>query len=71
MVGALLLDVTERERRRDEVIHKAQEVIQNMMENVQGIAFSLGSNAAKSEGILNSIIAEFSAPERSEDGHGL
>ena len=71
VVGALLLDVTERERRRDEVIHKAQEVIQNMMENVQGIAFSLGSNAARSEGILNSIIAEFSAPERSEDGHGL
>jgi iron only hydrogenase large subunit-like protein/uncharacterized Fe-S cluster-containing protein len=59
VVGALLLDVTEVEDRRQQVIEKAQQVIQNMLANVQDIAFSLGRNAANSEGILNSIIAEF------------
>jgi len=35
-----------------------------MLANAQEIAFSLGRNAARSEGILNSIIAEFRGPER-------
>ena len=64
VIAMLLLDVTETERRREQVIEKAQQVIQNMLANVQDIAFSLGRNAAKSEGILNSIIAEFSEQER-------
>jgi len=65
VIGALLLDVTETDRRQQQVIEKAQQVIQNMMANVQEIAFSLGRNAAKSEGILNSIIEEFAVRERS------
>ncbi len=64
VIGALLLDVTETERRQQQVIEKAQQVIQNMLGNVQDIAFSLGRNAAKSEGILNSIIEEFAVRER-------
>ena len=62
VVGALLLDVTETEARQKEMVGKAEEVIQNMLSNAQEIAFSLGRNAARSEGILNSIIAEFRGP---------
>ncbi|BDU71327.1 [Fe-Fe] hydrogenase large subunit C-terminal domain-containing protein [Mesoterricola silvestris] len=62
VVGALLLDVTETEARQKEMVGKAEEVIQNMLANAQEIAFSLGRNAARSEGILNSIIAEFRGP---------
>ena len=68
VAGALLLDVTETETRQQEIIGKAEQVIQNMLGNAQEIAFSLGRNAARSEGILNSIIAEFRGPDRS--GHG-
>jgi iron only hydrogenase large subunit-like protein len=69
VAGALILDVTETELRRQQVIGKAEQVVQGMLANVQEIAFSLGRNAARSEGILNSIIAEFSG-DRREGGHG-
>jgi len=59
VVGALLHDVTAMELRHRQIIQKAEEVIQNTLANAQEIAFSLGKNAARSEGILNSIIAEF------------
>jgi Fe-S-cluster-containing hydrogenase component 2 len=59
VAGALLLDVSETEDRHQAIIGKAEQVIQNMLANAQEIAFSLGRNAARSEGILNSIIAEF------------
>ncbi len=62
VLGALLLDVTETEARQKEMVGKAEEVIQSMLANAQEIAFSLGRNAARSEGILNSIIAEFRGP---------
>jgi iron only hydrogenase large subunit-like protein len=65
VAGALLLDVTETEAHRRAIIGKAEEVIQNMLANAQDIAFSLGRNAARSEGILKSIIAEF----RGSGGH--
>jgi len=64
VAGALLLDVTGDEERRRQVIGKAELVIQNLLGNVQEIAMSLGRNAARSEGLLNSIIAEFSGQER-------
>ena len=69
VAGALLLDVTETEIRQQAIIDKAEQVIQNMLGNAQEIAFSLGRNAARSEGILNSIIAEFRGPDRS-GSHG-
>jgi hypothetical protein len=69
VVGALLLDVTTTEDRHQQIIRKAETVIQNMLGNVQEIAFSLGRNAARSEGILNEIIAEFAGTGR-EDAHG-
>lgn len=69
VLGALLLDVTREEARRKQVIEKAELVIQNMLGNVQEIAFSLGRNAARSEGILNSIIGEFTGQDRGEGSH--
>jgi iron only hydrogenase large subunit-like protein len=68
VAAALLLDVTESEHRREAIIGKAEQVIQNLLGNAQEIAFSLGRNAARSEGILNSIIAEFRSPERGGQG---
>lgn len=68
VVGGLLLEITDAEARQRQIIEKAELVIQNMLGNVQEIACSLGRNAARSEGILNSIIAEFAGPER-EDVH--
>lgn len=70
VVGALLHDVTAMEQRHRQIIGKAEEVIQNMLANAQEIAFSLGKNAARSEGILNSIIAEFAGELSSEPGGG-
>lgn len=64
VVGGLILDVTETERRRQEVVDKAEEVIQGMLANVQEIAQALGRNAARSEGILDSIIEAFSGADR-------
>jgi len=69
VVGALLHDVTDTQQRHRQIIEKAEAVIQNTLANAQEIAFSLGKNAARSEGILNSIIAEFAGQEgRSGDG---
>lgn len=59
LVGATLQDVTQVETRREEIVQKAQQVIQNTLTTVQDIAFRLGRNAADSELILNSIIEGF------------
>jgi iron only hydrogenase large subunit-like protein len=59
VVGATFLDVTRTEMRREQVVEKAQQVIQNTLSTVQDIAFRLGRNAAESEVILNSIIEAY------------
>jgi iron only hydrogenase large subunit-like protein len=63
IVGAILIDVTGTELRRQQIVDKAQQVIQNVLSNVQDIAFRLGKSAAESELILNSIVDGF-APAR-------
>ena len=68
VIGGLLLDVTATENSHRQVIEKAEQVIQNMLANVQEIAFSLGRNAANSQGILNSIIEEFTVAKEPRDG---
>ncbi len=66
VVGALLLDVTDTEQRRLQLIEKSRTVIQNTTKTVQEIAFMLGKNSAQSELILNSAIDMFAA----EDAEG-
>lgn len=65
VLGALLLDVTETESRREEIVSKARLVIKNTLANAQEIAFLIGKNAAESECILNSVIEGF-VPDEEE-----
>lgn len=44
------------ELKRDEIIKRTREVIQENLSTVQQIAFLLGENASKTESILNSIV---------------
>ncbi|MPN41967.1 hypothetical protein SDC9_189522 [bioreactor metagenome] len=66
VVGALLLDVTETEQRRQQLIEKSRTVIQNTTKTVQEIAFMLGKNSAQSELILTSAIDMFAAENPDE-----
>lgn len=66
IVGAILQDVTEPAVRKQQVIRKAQEVIQRSLATTQEIARLLGENAAESEITLNSIIESFT-PEKPEE----
>lgn len=66
VVGAILQDITEPAVRKQQVIRKAQEVIQRSLTTTQEIARLLGESAAESEITLNSIIDSFS-PEKPEE----
>lgn len=59
LAGILFQDITLRSLRSEVVIHKAQEVINKNLENVQKIASLLGENAAETEIILHSLTDEF------------
>lgn len=61
VVGALILDVTETEKRRQQLIEKSRSVIANTTRTVQEIAYRLGQNSAQSELILDSVIELFAA----------
>jgi len=56
VVGAILLDMSDPEVRKDEVISRSKEIIKENLDTVQNIAFLLGENAAKTEEMLSSII---------------
>ena len=66
VAGALVEDVTDIEQRREDVVRKARQVIQNSLSTVQDIAKRLGSNAADSEIILNSIMETYGPVEVEE-----
>lgn len=66
VVGALILDVTDTERRRQQLIEKSRTVIQNTTKTVQEIAYMLGKNSAQSELILNSAVDMFAAEPPSD-----
>ena len=68
--GVLILDVTDTEQRRQQLIEKSRTVIQNTTKTVQEIAYMLGKNSAQSELILNSAINMFAAesPDEPENG---
>lgn len=56
VVGAVLRDMYSPEVRKEEVINRVTDVIDENLEMVQKIAFLLGEGAAKTEKMLNSII---------------
>jgi len=66
VIGGVFQDITEPSFQKEQIIGRAQEVIQKNLKTVQQIAFLLGENAADSEIILNSIVHSFS-PEEVED----
>lgn len=71
LLGAMFEDVTNPTVRRETVVKKAEDVIQNSLETVQKIASLLGENAAETEIMLNSLIEAFSATSGSEDDSGF
>jgi iron only hydrogenase large subunit-like protein len=56
VVGAVIRDMYMPEVRKEEVINRVTEVIEQNLDLVQQIAFLLGEGAAKTEKMLNSII---------------
>ncbi len=56
IVGAVIRDMYMPEVRKEEVINRVTEVIEQNLDLVQQIAFLLGEGAAKTEKMLNSII---------------
>jgi iron only hydrogenase large subunit-like protein len=59
VVGAILQDITSSRLKKELIISRAQQVIQENLKTVQEIAFLLGENAAQSEITLNSIVESF------------
>lgn len=66
VVGGIIQDITRPAVQKEQVIKRAQEVIQKNLATVQKIAYLLGENAAESEITLNSIIDSFSPPKLDE-----
>ena len=66
VVGGIIQDITRPAVQKEQVIKRAQEVIQKNLATVQKIAYLLGENAADSEITLNSIIDSFSPPKLDE-----
>jgi iron only hydrogenase large subunit-like protein len=66
LVGGIIQDITKPAVQKEQVIRKAQEVIQKQLATTQQIAYLLGENAAESEITLNSIIDSFSPSKPDE-----
>jgi Na+-translocating ferredoxin:NAD+ oxidoreductase RNF subunit RnfB len=63
IVGAVIRDMHMPEVRKEEVINRVTEVIEQNLDLVQQIAFLLGEGAAKTEKMLNSIIESHKGKE--------
>jgi iron only hydrogenase large subunit-like protein len=63
IVGAVIRDMHMPEVRKEEVINRVTEVIEQNLDLVQQIAFLLGEGAAKTEKMLNSIIESHKSKE--------
>jgi iron only hydrogenase large subunit-like protein len=66
VVGAIFQDITEPTFQKDQIIGRAQQVIEQNLKTVQQIAYLLGENAADTEVILSSIVNSF-RPEKADD----
>jgi len=67
VIGAILQDITQSTMQKEQIIARAQQVIQKNLTTVQQIAYLLGENAAESETTLNSIVESFSVKESEDD----
>ncbi len=66
LIGGILADITAPAVRREQVVKRTRQVIEQNLATVQRIAFLLGENAAETEGILKSVIDSFGAED--DDG---
>jgi iron only hydrogenase large subunit-like protein len=66
VVGGIFQDITEPTFQKEQIIGRAEQVIEKNLKTVQQIAYLLGENAADSEVILNSIVSSF-RPEEVDD----
>lgn len=64
MVGAVIRDLQMPEVRKEEVINRVTEVIDQNLDLVQKIGFVLGEGAAKTEKMLNSIIETYARDKK-------
>ena len=55
-LGLLINDITQKERKKEFIVKKAQEIINKNMRSVQEIACLLGEHMADTESLLNSIM---------------
>ena len=69
VIGGIFRDITEPSAQKEQIVARAQAVIEKNLKTVQQIAYLLGENAADSEIILNSIVQSFS-PEDVDDNAG-
>jgi iron only hydrogenase large subunit-like protein len=66
VIGGIFRDITEPTFQKEQIVERAQQVIEKNLKTVQQIAFLLGENAADSEVILSSIVSSF-RPEEADD----
>ena len=64
-VGGILRDMYIPEVRKEQIINRLTEVIDENFDMVQKIAYLLGEGAAKSEQMLNSVIDSYKNPKKS------
>jgi iron only hydrogenase large subunit-like protein len=67
VVGAIFQDITEPTFQKEQIIGRAQQVIEQNLKTVQQIAYLLGENAADTEVILSSIVDSFRPEEVGND----
>lgn len=67
-VGAVILDVTRREVRRDQIAQRAHEVIEKNLATVQDIACKLGEHMADTEILLRSIAEGYATEDPDPEG---
>jgi iron only hydrogenase large subunit-like protein len=67
VAGAILEDITEPSVRKEQIIKRARQVIEQNLKTVQQIAFLIGENAAESEITLNSIVESFTPADVEEE----
>jgi PAS domain-containing protein len=68
VVGGIFRDETQPSVRKEQIIDRAREVIQNNLRTAQQIAYLIGENAAESEIALNAIVDSFSPQKLDEHG---
>jgi hypothetical protein len=65
-VGGIFRDETQPVVRKEQIVDRTRQVIENNLRTVQQIAYLIGENAAESEIALNEIVDSFS-PDNLDD----